>query len=569
MISIFEGKKAQGVLDRLDNITDQLVRMNDINAMDFLGNFDGTIKTYRNIMKKWFLANGADMVSKEGLTKLCERWYDLTRQGWKGGTQFPAVSESTGSTGTKFGDNENMQCTPSTDTVANRDDYMGNPLFAITDCNWELDSEGNILITAIKGITDNFEDDNPLKFVGVMQQTGYVKVVEGETTRDFYYADGPDAYENLKPLAEAVKLDGTVRSFVVHGKYMSGIVNGKMTCCKGIVPRRNISHDSLVTLPDNIGTQYSGGTAVDWTFLVWMTYIKYASLTLDGILQGCCAYNFQYYVKVGETGVKRLILAAAEGANIKVGSTVCFGAYAGNADRSNAGTYNISGQDGAVVTAVEDVTINGTAYKAVYVDFPTTFDTVANGAATTGTTIVSTHHWQSGSCAGVLGNDGSPVSASNGVYPAMLQGIEYAVGGYEVFADIIMKIANGVYKPVYARRSIYQATSITADMVESTLSCAQPSSDSWRNVQAEGHDGEIFYPISQGADGTKYTKDSIYMNGTGTTTGTREWLAFGGLNYGSGSAGLSCLHGVATLGTGWWHYVARLSCNGNRGELAA
>ena len=553
----------------LQKVADNLKRLCDIASWDIVGTFDGTIETYRKVMKKWFKDHGSNVASKEGLTELCEQWYSITAQGWQGGTTFPAITESTGSTGTKFGDNLNMQCTPSTDSVANRDDYMGNPLFAITDCNWELDSEGNILITAIKGITDNFEDDNPLKFVGVMQQTGYVKVVEGETTREFYYADRADAYENLKPLAEAVKLDGTVRSFVVHGKYMSGIVNGKMTCCKGIVPRRNISHDSLVTLPDNIGTQYSGGTAVDWTFLVWMTYIKYASLTLDGILQGCCAYNFQYYVKVGETGVKRLILAAAEGANIKVGSTVTFGAYAGNADRGQAATYSISGQDGAVVTAVEDVTIEGTAYKAVYVDTASTFDTVANGSAVNGTTIVSTFHWRAGSCSEVLGNDGSPVSASNGVYPAQLQGIEYAVGGYEVFADVIMKIASGVYKPVYARRSTYQATSITDNMVESSLSCAQPSSDAWRYIQAEGYDGEIFYPISQGADETKYTKDGFYMNGTGTTTGTREWLAFGDLHNGSGAAGLSFLYGLGALGHGWWYFVARLSCNGNRGELAA
>lgn len=555
----------------VQEIADNLKRMCDIMAWDISGTFDGTIETYRKVMKKWFRDHGSNIASKEGLTQLCEDWYKITRQGWRGGSTFPAITESTGSSGTKFGDNVGMECTPSTDSEANRDDYRGNPLFAITDCNWELDSTGNILITAIDGITDNFERSNPEKFVGVMQQTGYVAKVDSETEQKYYYADAGNAYDGvtLVPLPEAVKLDGTVRSFVVHSKYMSGIVNNKMTCCKGVVPRRNISHDSLVSLPDSIGTQYSGGTSVDWSFLVWMQRIKYASLTSDGVLQGCCNYNLQYYVKVAESNVKRLILAANQGGNLRVGSTVCFGAYGGNADRGQAGTYSISGQDGAIITAIEDVTINDTAYKAVYVDVAEPFTTVCNGDATNGTTIVSTHHWVAGSCDNVKGNDGSPVSASNGVFPAMLQGIEYMVGGYEVFADVIMNISGGYYSPVYARKATDQATSITANMVESTLKCAQPSSDAWRYVQAHGFDGEIFYPTSQGSDGTKYTKDGFYMNGTGTSTGTREWLAFGSLSTGSGTAGLSYLHGHNTLGSGGWYFVARLSCNGNRGELAA
>ena len=531
--------------------------------------FDGTKATYQRNMKNWFNANGVDTADAEELTHLCERWYKVSAIGWKGGVSFPAITESTGSTGTKFGDNVGLTCVPSTDTVANTDDYQGLPLFAITDCNWELDENGNILITAIDGITDNFKRNDPTVFVGVMQQTGYVKKVNTATTQDYYYADAANAYENLVPLPEAIKLDGTVRSFVVHAKYMSGIVNSKMTCCSGVIPRRNISHNGLITMPDNIGTQYSGGTSVDWSFLVWMQRIKYASLTSDGVLQGCCAYNYQYYVQVGETDVKRLILDATQGANLKVGSTICFGSYAGNTDRGNSGTYDISGQDGAIITSIEDVTINSVAYKAVYVDVTTAFTTVANGAATTGTTIVSTHHWISGMCDGVKGNDGSPVSATNGVYPAMLQGIEYMVGGYEVFADVIMNISGGYYSPVYARRATYQATSITENMVASTLKCAQPSSDAWRYVQQHDFDGEIFYPTSQGADSTKYMKDGFYMNGTTTTTATREWLAFGALGLGSGLAGLSCLLGNHDLGDGWWHYLARLSPNGNRGELAA
>ncbi len=563
----FRGEDYTMGVDDIGLFLENLTKSTKTYIADPLLNFDGTVATYKKIMKQWFINNGVNIMDSTGITYLCERWYEITKQGWKGGTSFPAVGVSTGSTGTRFDDNVGMSVTPSTDTSANTDTYQGLPLFAITDCNWELDSDGNILITAIDGITDNFVRDDPTKFVGVMQQTGWVKKVDDASTQKYYYADDKDAYEDLVPLPEAIKLDGTVRSFVVHAKYMSGIVDSKMTCCSGIIPRRNISHDGLVTLPDNIGTQYSGGTSVDWSFLVWMQRIKYASLTSDGVLQGCCNYNYQYYVKVSETGVKRLILSSANGANLKVGSTVTFGAYAGNADRGQAATYSISGQDGAIITAIEDVTIDSTTYKAIYVDTTNTFDTVANGDATNGTTIVSTHHWVSGSCDNVKGNDGSPVSATNGVYPAKLQGIEYMVGGYEVFADVIMNISDGYYNPYYARKSTEQATSITSSMVQSTLKCAQPASDGWRYIQKHGFDGEIFYPILTGTSSSEYMKDAFYENGTGTTTGTREWLAFGSLHVGSGFAGLSCLNGFVGLGAGGWFFVARLSCNGNRGIL--
>ena len=563
----FRGEDYTMGVDDIGLFLENLTKSTKTYIADPLLNFDGTVATYKKIMKQWFINNGVNIMDSTGITYLCERWYEITKQGWKGGTSFPQVGVSTGSTGTRFDDNVGMSVTPSTDTSANTDTYQGLPLFAITDCNWELDSDGNILITAIDGITDNFVRDDPTKFVGVMQQTGWVKKVDDASTQKYYYADDKDAYEDLVPLPEAIKLDGTVRSFVVHAKYMSGIVDSKMTCCAGVIPRRNISHDSLVTLPDNIGTQYSGGTSVDWSFLVWMQRIKYASLTSDGVLQGCCNYNYQYYVKVSETGVKRLILSSANGANLKVGSTVTFGAYAGNADRGQAATYSISGQDGAIITAIEDVTIDSTTYKAVYVNTANTFDTVANGDATNGTTIVSTHHWVSGSCDNVKGNDGSPVSATNGIYPAKLQGIEYMVGGYEVFADVIMNISGGYYNPYYARKSTDQATSITSSMVQSTLKCAQPSSDAWRYIQKHGFDGEIFYPVSTGTSSSEYMKDGFYENGTSTSTGTREWLAFGCLDRGSGNAGLSCLTGGTPLSNGWWTFVARLSCNGNRGIL--
>ena len=359
---------------------------------------------------------------------------------------------------------------------------------------------------------------------------------------------------------------------MVHAKYMSSINGNKMTSCAGMMTQNFISHNSLHTFSSKNGAQYSGGTTSDLAFLKLMTRIKYASLTLDGIMNGCLDYNLQYYAQVSETGVKRIILPAS--CSLIVGSTIMIGTYNGNsADRGTAANYNISGQRGVVITAIEDVTINETAYKAVTVDIANAFDTTANGSATAGTTIVSTLHWKTGSCDGVLGNDGSPVSNTNSKYPRKLQGIEFNVGGYEVLADVIMNEelidTHSHYVPAIVKRSANQATSITANYTKIyDLAIANPAAAGWQYIKKEKYANGMYFPNIIGGSSSTFTKDAFYMD-KDSTTGTREYLAFGSLVSGLAAGGLSCLIGYHGLSGAYWYYLARLSPNGNRGEWTA
>lgn len=524
---------------------------------------------YKTAMKMWFRRKLSSDWTATELTALCDEWYNLTRVGWDGWTIFNQPDVSAVSTGTRGGDNVGMVCVPSTDTVANQDDFAGLPLFAVVDCNWIVDPVTlEPVITAIDGVTDNFERDNPEKYVGVLQQTGYHWAAENDTTYTHGYCDGLKPYANIAPVPEAVRVDGTVRPWVIHGKYMSKTVGGKMSSCAGQIPTVNNSHNSLHTLSAKNGAQYSGGTTADLGWLILMAYIKYASLTLDGILQGCCGYDYQYPAAVSETGVRRVLLTTAQAANLAIGSSVIIGNYSGSKDRGAAAMYSITGNTGAVITKIETVTINGTQYGAVYVDTNNTFDTVANGADATGTTYISTYHWRSGSCDNVLSNDGSPTSCTNGKYPAKLQGIEYMVGGYEVLADIIQNMADGAYSPWIVRRSAQQATSITANYSNAGIALAQPTADSWLYPKKMEYKNGIFYPTLLGGSSSTYLRDGFYANKTGTT-GIREYLAFGSLSYGSGFAGLSCVIGNYGLGLADWSFLARLSPNGNRGEFSA
>ena len=536
---------------------------------------DGTPATYKAVMKSFFLTNGAASATPAELTALCDRWYTATRTGWDGGVKFYAPDVSAVSDGEKIGNNAGLTCTPSTNTVAGQDDYAGLPLFACVDVNWIVDPNTlEPVITAIDGITDSFDRYDPAKFVGVMQMSGYRWWNDGDT--NYYlrgYCDSLKPYANIEPLAEAVRSsDNSVRPWVVHAKYMAKVECGKFTCYSGVIPTAySVSHNSSHTYAKAVGSQYSGGTAADNAWLKLMSMIKYGIMTQDGVNQGCVQYNFQYPAAVAESGVQRVIITKGQAANLIVGSSVIIGNYAGSLDRNNSGMYSITGQTGAVITSIQEVTIDGNTYAAVNVDCAA-FDTVANGASATGTTYISTWHWRSGTCDNVLGNDGSPDSPGSGKYPAMIQGIEYSVGGYEVYADVILNLykdSNDVYwyEPYLVNRSAQQSTRITPNYKATGLKCQQPDASNWIYIKKEGYAKGIYFPVLVGGSSSTYHRDGFYMNSE--SAGTCEWLAFGHLNLGVGHGGLSVLFGGRGLSLAWWRVLARLSPNGNRGEWAA
>ena len=543
-----------------------------------LSQLDGTKATYDRIMREWFNVRGASGMTPAELTALCCEWYEKTVKEWDGSVTFDQPDYAGGSTGmygTKGGDNAGLTCTPSTDTTHNTDDYEGLPLFACVDVNYIVDATSlDILITEIDGVTDGFVRDDVDVFVGVMQATGWHWQSETEETYTHGYRSSYLAtYSDIVPLPEAVRADGTVRPFVVHSKYMSTDNSGKLTSCSGVYVKAFESHDTIHTKSAATGAQYSGSTTADDYFLKLMTFIKYGSLSLDGIMNGCNNYNLQYYAQVAETGVKRIILPSNSA--LVAGSTVIVGTYNGTSkDRGTAANYNISGAYGWKILSIEDVTINETAYKAVYVDAPGEFNTTANGSAVSGTTIVSTWHWMCGTCDSVKGNDGSPGSNTDNLRPFRLQGVEYMVGGYEVKADVIMSleaITSGGpsnYIPYTVARTLQQSTSITQNYAKlSDLAIECPASTGWQYIKKLKFKNGVAYPNIVGGSSTTYTKDAFYMNNN-ATTGTREWLASGNLDRGA-LAGLSCLNGGYGLTAANWYCLPRLSPNGNRGEWSA
>ena len=529
------------------------------------GGFSGSVlaallneDNYAAVMKAWFASKGAAAMAD--FTDLCEEWYALTRTGWSGGVRFqiPASGAAANSDGSKTGDNYGMSCTPSTTSVKNQDDYASVPLFFPIDCNVELDANGDPHIKGIDGICGSFARTDPAKIVCVMQMTGWVRFVVDNTVAlyGWDYTDAP-MKDGFRPLPEAVSLyDNSVRSFVVHGKYSFG---PNWSCCSGQKSMIwTVSHNSQLTgVQSQWGTRYCGATSADDAFMKLMLYLKYARLDTDRILHGCNNYNYEYQPAVAETGVERIILTTAQGANLIVGSTVVLAA-------SKRSASNVV--DRCRITQIVTVSIDGTNYSAIYVD---------NGGTTFNTTTdmwLSTIAWHTGSTDDVLGNDGG-IDPTSDRYPVKIQGIEYMLGFYEVMGDVILSYGSqdSVNKciPNVCRDATKLSTSVTSDYAAGT-GAPTGSSAAWqypKQMRSRMDLLELIFPYDIGGSTSGGPRDGFYL--LIVTSGVYEWLRFGLLYNGVGTAGLSCGYGGYGLGSAIWTVGGRLSVTGNRGEFQA
>lgn len=567
----------QMMADSLDKIAKSAWKDNG-NLDNYIATLlDGTKEKYEAVQKAWFLANGAETADSTALTALMDRWYTITRKPWNGWTRFYHPDVSSTSAGEKMGDLKGTTLVPSTDTVAGQDDFAGNPLFAVTRVNWTM-ANSQPMITAIEGISPDFEIDNPEKLVGVVQMTGYHWYTTLAESNQ-YYDEGYSATwlqtkSHIEPLPEAVRPDKTVRPWVIHAAYIAGVNNGKMTCCSGQIPKGNVSHNSSHDMAKANGADYSGTCSCDRSFLILMCRILFGSLTLDGILNGCYSYYLNHTAKVSETSVNRIIVdASAKGAYV-VGSNVIIITQKFASDGDKRQTCQDNQANRYKILDIEDVTIGTTKYAAIYVDAKTPFDTVAeNTSDSTATpTIIFTVPWTSGSTDDVLGNTGS-LNCTDGKHPIKLQGIEFANGQWEVLSDAINKLwkdADGkyYYTCYTVNTASKQSTNITSDYIRGS-SIQQPTgSDKWSYIKYNEYRNGMYFPTQVDGSSSTYTCDQVALKHD-VDDQTREFLCFGHLDWDVASCGLSYLALTGALGHWWWYNASRLSPNGNRGAWGA
>lgn len=504
----------------------------------------------------WFINTYAR--NSEYTDEFLQKFFALQRTGKVYTVRFPLFSKSTSPIGEKMDHNEGLTCNPSTDTIIGQDDYQDIPLFKTYDVNAYSDDNGRIHVTAFKG--DKYFKDTGKVDVFVLGMSYYEKYWEDDNY--WYYSRTDMPRDGYTLCAECRNTDGSKSSYALYSKYVSGEIDGKPYSSKGLIPKRNMSYNVCESYYHSRGKNYGGSPMYLYKYLMTTFYLKYATLNTQSKIYGCFNYNYQYAASMAENNVKRIVLTTAQAANIVVGSYVSIGDKGSNSsiDRGNSYMHNKAEE----VEVISKTTVDD-SHIAINVDSPTSFNT-------TTTTYLSTMHWKSGFSDKVLGRDGSIGDLTSGKYPMILQGIELAVGGYEVAGNAFMDIVSSTGKrDIYVTNDnskiVTNVTNAKATYNKSKNSSQPTTLSAWNYITKMTLDEEngMFNVIECGNSGSGSATgfcDGFYVDSG--TSGQREFLLLGNLGY-TAVGGLSCVLAGNSLSSANWAVLARLSISGRKG----
>ena len=458
----------------------------------------------------------------------------------------------------KLDDNAGLVCEPSTDTVEGRDDYADIPLFKWYNCNYKRDASGRAYPTAIEHLSDDYRKTGTVD-VGVIQMTPYVKWDDSDPDYILWsITDSPR--DGFTPWA-AAKSGDTVYPYVVHSKFFSGVgEDGLLRSVYDLIPARNQSYYSLITDYAKKGAGYKGAGGEKAAWQILFNSIKYAVKSSQEKYAGCTGYNLQYPAAVQRSEkLTYFPVTAAQAKNLLVGSRVSVG-YGSkgsdgtvNNDRSASTVHQYA--DEAKILKIEPI---DDTTSAVYLDCDA-FDTMPVTLTDTlsAPITLSTMHWHSGTTDAVIGHhDGSPVSNTDSKHPYRVQGIEYAVGGYEVLSDVVLAFDDSNGKDVYVCPAGVAHTKTDAEILANYKKVGSfPADDFW--IGDIGFDPEtcVTWPATQGSGDKTGVGDRVYGGGNVSKDTLREYLQGGNLWSGS-DAGASCVNCGGWLGGGRWDFLA-------------
>lgn len=458
----------------------------------------------------------------------------------------------------KLDDNVGLVCEPSTDTVEGRDDYADIPLFKWYNCNYKRDANGHAYPTAIEHLSDDYRKTGAVD-VGVIQMTPYVKW--DDSNPDYIlWAITDSPRDGYTPWAVA-KVGDTVYPYVIHSKFFSGIgEDGLLRSAYDLVPARDQSYNSLITDYGKKGPGYKGAGGEKAAWQILFNSIKCAVKSSQEKYAGCTGYNLQYPAAIQRSEKLTYFPVTAEQAkNLVVGSRVSVGYGSKNSD----GTVNIDRgvstihayADEAKILKIEAL---DDANSAVYLDCDA-FDTMPVALTDTlnAPITLTTMHWHSGTTDAVIGHhDGSPVSNTDSKHPYRVQGIEYAVGGYEVFSDMVLAFDDSNGKDVYVCPTGAAHTKTDAEILAKYKKVGNfPAGDFWIGDIDFDPETCVTWPATKGSGNRTGVGDMVYGGGNANKNTLREYLQGGNLWNGS-FAGASFVACWAWLELGGWNYLA-------------
>lgn len=370
------------------------------------------------------------------------------------------------------------------------------------------------------------------------------------------------------PMAGDVAPDGTHRLLTWHPAFYGGKNSaGGMTSGAGLLPMPWTSANAALPLARKL-TAYDGlWCDCDTQFALMAWRLRHWTLSNSGQLEGCTNYNYQYTLAVAETGVKRVLLTKAQGANLLVGSCVCLGERGSNTNNDRNQAYNHNVFNIAKILSVETVTVDDAECAAVNLDLASTIDT-------TTTMLISTMPWPNGTTEALPGHsDGCIGNLTNGKYPYRIAGMEMQIGSYCEELDPLWKASlvdddHWHYDVYSCRDSEKLAGSITTNYQKvGEFDLPNANKWSWNFIRALNKmAAEAQIPTKFGGSSGTYVKAALFSPGG---AGVYAPWRFGNLRDG-GACGLPCARGDIGPGSSSWHGVPRLAGSGKkRGEWPA
>ena len=467
-------------------------------------------------------------------------------------------------------------------------DYTGTPLDDLADGR-----EAAPLLTDTSPETADWSEEDPFTWyiranaLSLEDGTMNVLAVEGETGFDLSgetapvycfalsltlkeWEDRAYLYNSFRtfegggydPMAGDVAPDKSRRWLTWHPACFGGKNSkGGMTSGFGLPPMPWTSANSAVPMARKITAYDALWTDCDQQYVLAQWRIRHWTMSNSGKLEGCTNYDYQYTLAAAETGVKRVLVTKAQGANFLVGSAVCLGERGANTNNDRNAAYNHDILSWAEISSITNVTVNDTEYTALNLLIDTPIDT-------TTTMMVSTMPWKSGTTEGVQGHsDGCRGNLTNGKYPYRVAGIEMQIGAYTEQLDPLWKASivddDHWHYDVFACRSgEKQVGSISSDYEQvGSFDLNDKANWTWHYIRKLGKLGtEAMMYEKFGGSGSTYVRAAFYSPGSAGLCA--PWR--GGLLGGGACCGLPCALGCASPANSYWFGVPRLAGSGKK-----
>jgi len=420
---------------------------------------------------------------------------------------------------------------PFTDTEIGSDPYMDTyRVFRWMRCNYYREADGTARLITIEGYPD-YAETGPVD-VGTLLPTFWWAWDEYDDYWVLSFSDSPS--EGLTPWRDAVKSDGTILPYFIVSAYPSVLASdGKLRSQRG-KPANNQSYNNIITNYQKKGEGYWGsGSSINTLAYIYLI-VKYQTKLEQNKFATNCGFSISAPVAKAENGTRRVLVAPTE-ARFSKGDGVTVGTA------NDAYWLNGSLVQWAEIASVEDTEVDGTAYKAIYLnvdsDFATTEEMYVVGSAC-----------PSGQTDGVIGHyDGSIISNADNKHSIRIEGIELMNGLWFVLSDTVISFLDNYWQIYVAQKGTpHTANAHTGyKMIGASDTFA---SDSYvGNVSFDVETGAMYH-TEKGNSNANGNGAYHWNGGTEVADGTlKEWLGWGSLAPGRPYCGLVAGHGWNAL----------------------